>query len=546
MNQSFYAPRFDVRISGITMAADLTSQVISVTYESSLDTADMFAIVLRNHDNQFTDMPLFNPGANVELYMGYGDDLAPMMLGEITSVSPKFPESGAPTIAISGYDKSYKMRHNEPIPREFRYMTDSMIVAQIALENLLIPVVDPSPWFHIHKTQTGKDFAFLKDLATENLFDIYVYWDKLYFQFPRQTEAIVLEWGQSLKSFSPRLSTATMAGLQIIRGYNEALAQAVIGIATGALLNLDDIVERLGPQAIEMLATLGRRLIHKQSITSPIDAIGFAKSLLQELIDGLYEGTGSCIGIPELRAGRFIRIAGVGKRFSGNYRLRKVTHTIDDDGYSTDFEISQGSGSSILSFIRNVTDVELNSPSNRAEKFYGVAIAEVTQAPQISPEPDLASKLGARVKVKFPWLSDSNESSWARVLTPSAGGDRGIYFMPEPGDHVIVAFQDGELSMPIVLGSVWDGPMHPPVYPPLPPNAVRMIKSKSGHSITMDDTTGLEKMTIHHKSGSEIAMDNLGNISVNANMDLSLKANGNIKLTAANVAISVTGAVNIT
>jgi hypothetical protein len=72
----------------------------------------MFRIVVSNPDNQFTDSPLFSPGQDVELYMGYGTDLTPMMLGEITAIEPAFPEDGPPTIAISGYDKSYRMRHD--------------------------------------------------------------------------------------------------------------------------------------------------------------------------------------------------------------------------------------------------------------------------------------------------------------------------------------------------------------------------------------------------------------------------------------------------
>jgi hypothetical protein len=235
MIQSYYAPRFNVVVQGITMAANITQQVISVTYSGSLDHADMFKIVFSNTNGQYTDLSLFSPGVEVELYMGYGDNLTPMMLGVITTIEPNFPESGPPTIAISGYDKSYNMRHGESIPRQFEFMTDSLMVAEVALENLLIPICDPSPWYHESLTQTGTDWAFIKGLAMNNLFDAYVYWNNLYFQFPIQLDAYVLEWGQSLRSFSPRLATATMAGLQIIRGYNETLAQAMIGVATGSI-----------------------------------------------------------------------------------------------------------------------------------------------------------------------------------------------------------------------------------------------------------------------------------------------------------------------
>jgi phage protein D/phage baseplate assembly protein gpV len=554
MSQSYFAPRFDVKISGITLGADITQRVISATYEGSLDDADMFKIVVSNPNNQFTDSSLFTPGQDVELYMGYGNDLTPMMLGEITSIAPNFPENGPPTIAISGYDKSYRMRHNQSIPRQFKFMTDSLMVAEIAAENLLIPIVDPSPWYHSTMTQTGTDFGFIKTLASNNLFDAYVYWDSLYFQLPIQTQAYVLEWGQSLRSFSPRLSTATMSGLQIIRGYNEELATAIIGVATGELLDLNDIINRLGPATLEMLASLGRRWIHSQSITSPIDGLALAKSLLQQLLDGLYEGNGSCIGIPALRAGSYIQVAGVGNRFGGIYRLRKVTHTIDDSGYLTEFDITQQAESSLLALIRKKTDIELTPPRNRNEKYYGLYVGKVLQTPMIGTDPDPASVLGARVKVSFPWLSDLNESGWARVVTPQAGLGSGVYFMPNIGDIVMVAFQEGDLSMPVVLGSVWDGPSHPPVYPPLASNLVQKIKTRFGHTITLDDTPATASVTVAHINGSQVSMTADGKVSVTAIKDLNLTAVGNINLTATgninmqanNVTVAVTGSMNVT
>jgi phage protein D len=545
VTQNYFAPRFDVRISGITMAADVTQRVLSVTYDGSLDTADMFKVVISNTDNQFTDSPLFSPGQDVEVYLGYGAELTPMMLGEITTIEPDFPENGPPVITISGYDKSYRMRHNQSVPRQFRFMTDSLMVAEIAAENLLIPVVDPSPWYHNSLTQTGTDFAFIKQLAANNLFDAYVYWDQLHFEFPIQTQAYVLEWGQSLRSFSPRLSTATMSGLQVIRGYNEELATAVIGVATGALLDLDDIVNRLGPATLDMLASLGRRWIHSQKITSPIDALALGKALLQDLLNGLYEGTGSCIGIPALRAGSFIQVAGVGDRFSGSYRLRKVKHTIDENGYLTEFDITKQGESSLLSLIRKKTDIEITPPRDRGEKFYGVYIAQVLEPPTVGTDPDPASALGARVKVTFPWLSDLNESGWARVVSPFAAANSGMYFMPGPGDSVIVAFQDGDISMPIVIGSVWDGPGLPPVYPPLPANTRQMIKTRLGHTITLDDTPGVEMVSIAHVNGSQVSMTFDGNVKVTAAKDISLTAAGTISLTAADVTVTVANTMTV-
>ncbi len=61
-----------------------------------------------------------------------------------------------------------------------------------------------------------------------------------------------------------------------------------------------------------------------------------------------------------------------------------------------------------------------------------------------------------RVKVRFPWQTDG-ETSWARMATPSAGAGRGFMFMPEKGDEVLVAFEQGDPERPLILGALWNG-----------------------------------------------------------------------------------------
>jgi len=487
MSSRYYAPRFDIRISGVTLSADITNQVTSVSYDNNLDIADMFTIVIRNADNHLLDSALFDLGKSVEIYMGYGDELQPMMLGEITSLQPSFPGGGAPTLTVSGYDKSYRLRHNEVDRPSFRFQNDSAIAAQIAVEAGLIPVVDPTRSYHRNIPHTGSDMSFLKKLAQANFFDVYVHWDKLYFRLPRpQTEAYVLEWGKNLSSFNPRLSSAGMTGIQIIRGYNEELAQTIVGIAMAPDINMDNIIEKLGGSAFDLLVGLGRQVIRDQPVKSPFDATTIARSILQEILEGLYEGNGSCIGIPELRADTFVSIQGIGKRFSGKYRLRKVTHSIDDSGYRTSFEVTQRSSSTLLGMLRKSV-VDLPSP-NRQEKFFGVAVGKVVD------NVDSAPNLG-RVRLTFPWLSDFNDSDWARIATPMAGKQTGFYFLPDIGDEVLVAFEHGDLSKPVVLGGMWNGDNQPPVTHSDRKNRIRMIKT-AGHTITFDDTKGDEKMII--------------------------------------------------
>ncbi len=88
------------------------------------------------------------------------------------------------------------------------------------------------------------------------------------------------------------------------------------------------------------------------------------------------------------------------------------------------------------------------------ERIYGVAIGIVTN----NRDPE---KLG-RVKVRFPWLSDVNESAWARLCSPLAGKGRGFYYLPEIDDEVLVAFEFGDINRPVILGSLWRGENIPP------------------------------------------------------------------------------------
>ena len=66
-----------------------------------------------------------------------------------------------------------------------------------------------------------------------------------------------------------------------------------------------------------------------------------------------------------------------------------------------------------------------------------------------------------RVRLNFPWL-DLNSSDWAPVAAPMAGSKRGVFFMPEVDDEVLVAFEHGDFDHPFVVGFLWNGVDKPP------------------------------------------------------------------------------------
>ena len=98
-----------------------------------------------------------------------------------------------------------------------------------------------------------------------------------------------------------------------------------------------------------------------------------------------------------------------------------------------------------------------------------------------------------RIKVRFPWDDDDAESHWARLVQPYAGKERGLYFVPEVGDEVLVIFELGDLNQPLVLGGTWNG-VDPPPEPGDPDgqNDHKVIETRSGHTLVFGDKPGEE------------------------------------------------------
>jgi uncharacterized protein involved in type VI secretion and phage assembly len=144
-----------------------------------------------------------------------------------------------------------------------------------------------------------------------------------------------------------------------------------------------------------------------------------------------------------------------------------------------------------------------------------------------------------RIKVKFPWLNGQDESHWARVCSLMAGNKRGVYFLPEVNDEVLIAFEHGDRQFPYVLGGLWNGKDAPPETNANGNNDLRLIKSRSGHMIRLNDEDGKETVEIIDKNNNSLIFDTSNNtITITTQKDLTLSASqGTIKLEARTIEI---------
>ena len=174
------------------------------------------------------------------------------------------------------------------------------------------------------------------------------------------------------------------------------------------------------------------------------------------------------------------------------------------------------------------------------DRFFGVTIGIVTN----NKDPD---GLG-RDKTSLPWMADQVESDWARVVTPMAGAGRGIYFLPEVNDEVLVAFEHGNPDTPYVLGGLWNGKDKPPESNSDGKNDRRAIRSRSGNVIRLSDTDGDAKIEIIDSSGKNTIVISAKNnsITITAASDVTIQSNnGKLKLSGNGVEITSTSTVKV-
>ncbi|WP_186031326.1 phage baseplate assembly protein V [Burkholderia gladioli] len=152
-----------------------------------------------------------------------------------------------------------------------------------------------------------------------------------------------------------------------------------------------------------------------------------------------------------------------------------------------------------------------------------------------------------RVKVSFVLKGAEIESDWAQITSFFAGPNTGALFLPQIGDSALLAFANGDPSKPYVIGFLWNGAQKPPV-PTDSQQDVRVIRTRNGKTITLDDSPNGGGVTIVDAKQNRIQIDTSSNtISLSSEGDLSITAKGALTLTGSQVTVRNTaGSVKAT
>jgi phage protein D/phage baseplate assembly protein gpV len=533
-----YVPAFEIKVGGRKLESSIAKSIMEITVTEHLSGPSSFSFRLNDPEFELIDEETgpFTEGTRIEIHLGFVGKTRKMIVGEISALSADLPSSGPAVLEVQGFDLLHLLSRGT-VYRQFggespgSGLPDSEIVSQVAAEMQLQPIVKKtekrvSP--RIQNNETNLDF--LQRLAQLNGYVLNGDSDSIYFGPARTRETIPLEWRKNLVNFSPRLSTAGLVNEVIVRSWDPIRKQPILVSLTRDSAN----TVALSPAGLKQVSkgSGGRsQRVIDVAVSTFLEAKAIAESTLQNQQVTAIAGSGTCLGDPAIRAGGKLELSGIG-RFTGSYFVTRVTHTMGEGGYFTSFEVNTNAGSSAPDSLNALDGSNVPARESEASPVIGLVLD--------NEDPD---GLG-RVRIKLPGLSEDESGYWARVAAPMAGGGRGTFFLPEKNDEVLVAFEQGDITRPYILGALWNTEDKPPETNP----DVRLIKSRRGHSVRFDDTDGAEKIEIIDKSGeNSLTLDTKGStISIKSSQDVVIEApRGKISLHAKNVEVKSTADTNV-
>jgi hypothetical protein len=375
MDRSRFAPDFAVALDGKAIPAELRGSLMSVRCQTGYDGLDEVELTLANEKLRWLDEPMFRLGTDLTLSLGYAPDpLTQVFDGEVVARGASFPSGAMPTVTVTAHDRRYKMRAGKkvrwfaiPVPKVGNLPLPDIATASIVtLENLLLPIYDPvgaalsvilsgvdtfvavtdpdSAQKVVRKQPNESDYDFLGRIAAENGWDMAVQHDgpvgghllRFTSSLDHLQPNFTYGYGRSLIDFAPRVTNVgqiiTVGGFVWVPAIKMTFA-VMLGFdwdRMGLTLSIYPGIVPLGMGPGDYM------------IDEPLTPTSLPRKLVSELIPKLNRrltATGTVLGEPTMRAGDVLRIEGTGEEFGGLYRVTAVTHSVDNGGFRTKFNL---------------------------------------------------------------------------------------------------------------------------------------------------------------------------------------------------------------
>ena len=545
-NQSSDLPTFTVIADGNQLSG--TDNLVGVTVIKQVNKIALARLIFKDGDAASEDFPLSNgenliPGKEIEITAGYHNEEETIFKGLIIKQSIRVKNSKNSYLVVECKDKSYRLS----IGRQSRYFTDS--TDSEALEEILNSYdlevdVESTEVSHRHLVQYhSSDWDFMVSRAELNGKLVFVDDGKITITQPDFSldSVATLTYGANLLSLDATLDATDQPETIICKAWDLANQENLEIEATPAS------IEEAGNIASSELSGLvsedSRQYQHTGYRPSEeLQAWADAQKLKNSLAK--IQGSLTCQGLPQVKPGNILELAGVGDRFNGKVFVSGIRHEFSHGEWNLHIQF----GWSAELFTKENETKEMPAAGLLAA-VNGLQIGIVSQ---LQDDPDGED----RVLVKMPLVDAEAEGSWARVACLDAGENRGSFFRPEIGDEVVLGFLNDDPRDPIILGMLNSSNKPAPVTASddnpekgfytreelklVFNDEVKSIQleTPNGNIITLSEENG--GILIKDENNNKIEMTSDG-IVIESAGDLTLTATGDLTLEGSNVEASATG-----
>jgi phage protein D len=545
------ASRFAVTVAGTDVPPEYMRRLTWGYVDDNRHLPDTFALRFVDPGRDLLSGLGLKVGATITIGALVADDPSPTPLldGEVTAVEAEYDGSGTFTV-LRGYDSSHKLMRGTRAAT-YQNMTAADIVNKVATDQgLQAGPVDPGGPVYEHVLQAQEsDWAFLHRLARENDRQLTLEKGSVGFTAPVPTtgapaaganpdqEALLLDLGIDILRLRTTVTSAEQVPQVAVTGWDVDAKQS---LRSQAQVQTRTLQAGTSPADLSQPYAGASLSLVTVPFGTASECDTMAAALAERLAGSCIEIEGVARGNPKMMAGTAIRISSLGEPFDGAFTLTSVRHGYDPaNGYTTQFAVTGEQERSLHGLVTSG-----GSAGNVPPRVYGVVPAVVTRVDD--------DKGLDRVKVRFPWLTDTEESDWARVAEPGGGKGRGLHIPFEVDDEVLVAFEHGDMRRPFVVGGLHNG------VDPVPATASRggvsgyvaqgrVVErswvSRSGHRLDFVESQGKSLVTLQSADGSlYLDLDQTGGgITINANGSVTVKATNGVVVDAGSSDITMKG-----
>jgi uncharacterized protein involved in type VI secretion and phage assembly len=538
------APR--IKTNGAPLADKWLERLVSLRIDRPIGVVGRAVLRFRDDGYQLTQAG--QVGVGKQLLVSDPSGAKNLFAGWVTGIGVEQTTDAVPELTVTVDDAAHALARSSST-MSYVEMTSQLILQKLASRNGLTLDHTATAVQQEYLLQSGSELDFLEELTRRSHA---VWWvsptkpGALKVATPGASvgASVTLTVGEDLLRFSVKASGMPTAKVEVT-GWDRTRTASVTETVTSAPPpGGSSLLSTVAQGAKQLLPATSAVRVADQSPATANEAKVLATSLFHESKSAAVLVKGTTFGNGKIDIGTPVVVKGAGPA-AGEYVVTGVEHVYDRRGFYTTFTAGPH---------RPVGLVDTLGPAAES----GTALAGVVVG-VVTNNNDTAG-LG-RVKVKYVGVSDQLESTWARVVTLGGGKNRGMVFVPEVNDEVLIGFERGDTRYPVVLGGLFSTKNALPTGEDAVKSSKvehRRITSRVGHMLELSDAAGKEHALLRLGGSNsshrlrigadridlEIAKNKPIKIS-NGTASIELAANGDIILKGTNIKIESTANTDI-